>query len=75
MAFCDFCACESCQTGEGIPHLSHAKTSDGRWICDVCYAYDECVRAQRAKGEARNPCKDRGCEHRPKIVGEWSKRE
>ena len=67
MAFCDFCTCDDCR--DGRPWLSHAKTEDGRWICDVCYHYEACLQEGYRRGAA--PCKDINCEHRPKLVGEW----
>ena len=68
MAFCDFCDCNDCRYG--TKYLSHAQTSDGKWICDVCYTYDLCT----ADGPNRNwsgPCKNKDCQHRPTLVGEW----
>lgn len=70
MAYCDFCDCEDCQNGTS--YLFHAQTSDGRWICDVCYSYDECINQQRKiSGTHNGPCENRNCEHRPSIVSEW----
>ena len=68
MAFCDFCNCDNCRYG--APWLSHAQTADGRWICNVCYSFDLCT-----SGPNRNPngpCEDLECEHRPKIVSDWT---
>lgn len=65
--FCDFCECSDCK--KGAAHLSHAKTTPGRWICDVCYTYDECVR----RGSKKGPCDDKNCVHRPKLEGKWEK--
>ena len=67
MAFCDFCDCELCR--DGSFYLSHAKTEDGRNICDTCFSYDLCT-----SGADRNPdgpCHEVECKHRPKIVSEW----
>lgn len=67
MAYCDFCTCRDCQFG--TKYLSHAQTSDGRWICDVCYTYDLCT-----SGPTRNkngPCEDKNCHHRPKLITGW----
>jgi hypothetical protein len=73
-AFCDFCKCGNCR--DGAPWLSNARTSDGRNICDVCYTYDVCVRAQRKANETvRGPCDNTNCEHRPRIVSDWKKFE
>ena len=74
MAFCDYCDCPNCQ--DGGPYLSHGRGEDGRWICDVCWHYDECVRAKREAGDGGGPCEDESgaaiqCEHRPVIVSEW----
>jgi hypothetical protein len=74
IAFCDFCKCVNCR--DGASWLSHAKTSDGRWICDVCYTYDVCVRAKRkAGGRQDGPCDDMNCEHRPRLVSAWERFE
>lgn len=73
-AFCDFCPCRDCQTGDSLHILCHAQTSDGRWICDICYEYDECVSAQRKAGEPVDPCKNKECAHRPKIISEWTRK-
>ena len=74
MNFCDFCPCEECRTGGPSWHmLEHALTSDGRWICDVCYLYSVCLKSPERKG--KGPCKERDCVHRPKIVGMWTKKE
>lgn len=75
MAFCDFCPCEQCRTGNtGVQGyaVNHAQTEDGKWICDSCFLYDVCVRKQRAAGEPVDPCRDKLCSHRPRIVSEWS---
>ena len=73
--FCSFCSCEQCKTGDtGIAgfKVTHAQTEDGRWICEVCYTYDVCIDAQRAKGKVTGPCENKDCEHRPKIVTAWA---
>jgi hypothetical protein len=71
--FCDFCDCEDCKTGSpGIKNLLHAQTVDGKWICDVCFTYDECVRQKRITGGG-GPCETKDCNHRPKLVSGWSK--
>jgi len=70
--FCDFCSCASCKYGWEISSIKHAPTVDGKWVCDVCYAYDLCT-----SGPNRNPngpCEDENgksipCEHRPKLSG------
>lgn len=67
MAFCDFCECEDCKNGR--KYLKHAQTKNNSWICDVCYLYDVCT-----NGPNRNwngPCKDKNCEHRPKLISNW----
>jgi hypothetical protein len=70
MAFCDFCPCEGCRTGERW--LFHAQTEDGTWICDVCYDYEVCMDAQRKEtGSHNGPC-DGPCTHRPKITSKWT---
>lgn len=71
MSFCDFCPCEDCQTGHSL--ISTAPTAEGKNICDVCWLYDECVRAKRASGEDGGPCEGKSCSHRPTIVGDWVK--
>lgn len=64
--FCSFCNCNQCRNGsEGI---YHAKTTDGRWVCSICYEIDICSR-----GNPNGPCDDLNCIHRPKIVSEWIK--
>ncbi len=45
MAFCDFCPCEQCKTGEAVIEVFHAQTIDGRWICDICWHYSACLSA------------------------------
>src|ERR1044072_6348356 len=70
-AFCDYCNCQQCKTGEAPSslHLHHAPTNDGRWICDVCYLYDVCT-----TGQMRNPsgpCVNKDCVHRPVLTGDW----
>lgn len=67
--FCDFCPCSDCKNGAS--YVSHAKTSTGRWICDVCFLYDIC--ASVTKGKQSAPCEDKNCVHRPKIVSKWTK--
>lgn len=69
--FCDFCACEDCVNGR--KDLTHAPTQDGHWICDVCYVYEVCIDAKRAVGVREGPCKDKNCEHRPKLKGDFRK--
>jgi hypothetical protein len=67
MNYCNYCPCEDCKNGR--KDLSHAKTIDGSWICDVCYTYEVCLDAG-----AIAPCPSKvKCEHRPKLVGEWEK--
>lgn len=67
MNFCNFCDCEMCVKGGGPENfpLLHAPTEDGRWICEVCYWYDECV----LRGFS-GPCSEELCEHRPRLSGE-----
>lgn len=72
MNYCDYCDCEDCV--KGTKYIFHAQTSDGRWICDVCYTYDSCIRAKRKNNEeARLPCDDKNCIHRPVLISDWSK--
>lgn len=78
MAFCDFCTCEICT--KGLHGLTHALTEDGRWICDVCWRYDVCVRAKAKKSppDYSGPCEDEHgravkCEHRPKLIGGFTR--
>lgn len=86
MKYCDFCTCDNCQNG--TPHITHARTEDGRNICDICWRYDVCVDAKRAEkgikyGEKSRgdccPCEDEcghpivDCGHRPKLVEEFHK--
>ena len=74
MSFCDFCPCKECRTGGERWHaLKHALTSDGRWICDVCYSYSVCLKDPERRG--KGPCEDGGCKHRPVIVSSWTTRE
>lgn len=72
MAYCDFCSCDNCQTGNASCGVTHAQTSDSRWICDVCYEYDECVRAFRKQSIRQGPCES-DCSHRPKLISNWVK--
>lgn len=72
MAFCDFCTCENCQTGvNGYFDLFHAQTTDGRWICDICFAYDQCTSG--ANRNPKGPCKNNECEHRPRLITKFIK--
>lgn len=74
--FCDFCKCKACQNGE--IYLLHAKTLTGKWVCDVCYAYDICIVAKRKIGELGGPCEaNEQCDHKPKLFKpiEWIKFE
>lgn len=67
MAFCDFCTCEDCV--QGHQGRFHAETVDGRWICDVCFTYDQCT-ADDGTGKPRNPngpCAETECPHRPRL--------
>jgi hypothetical protein len=67
--FCDFCQCDDCKFGNNV--LRHARTEDGRWICDVCYSFHLCT-----SGPNRNPygpCSNLNCSHRPKLVTDWIK--
>lgn len=71
MIFCNYCTCEDCLTGDASSwsdtyKLKHAQTDKGDWICDTCYAYECCVNA------GVQPCEDKNCEHRPKLVSGWS---
>lgn len=68
MAFCDFCTCDNCTNG--AKDLFHAETTDGRWICDVCFAYDQCTSDNNGMGKPRSPngpCADPECEQRPRL--------
>ncbi len=68
MAFCDYCECDDCTYGND--RISHAKTSDNDWICDICYTYDLCT----STGPLRNkngPCKNKDCIHRPVLITKW----
>lgn len=65
--FCEFCPCGDCKSGRA--DLRHARTSDGRWICNVCWRYEVCIKAKGAR--AGGPCDDLSCDHRPKLAGEW----
>lgn len=64
--FCDFCSCESCKNGN--KWTDNADTSDGRKICEICYFYECCLNAG-----AGNPCENKNCEHRPKLISDWRK--
>jgi len=65
--FCDYCSCPACQYGE--TYLSHAETSTGKWICDVCYCYEVCQEDPVRKG--KGPCEDYNCKHRPTLISDW----
>lgn len=69
MNFCDFCSCEDCITGDCKHEIFHAKTSDDKFICDVCYTYDVCTSGSNRS--LNGPCEDKECIHRPKIISEW----
>ena len=69
MAFCDYCNCSDCVGGENW--LSHARTVEGKWICDVCYDIELCVTAKALSGEFGDPCEKGCCEHRPKLVDNY----
>ena len=78
MAFCDFCDCDMCRNGEH--GITHAETDDGRWICEVCWRYDVCVRAKvKMTPRQYGPCEDSegrpisDCEHRPRLVTKFHK--
>jgi hypothetical protein len=79
MAFCDYCDCDMCV--EGLYDILHAKTSTGRWICEVCYEFDVCVCGNAKVGIHDGPCETLdgalipGCPHRPRIVGAWTTRD
>ena len=65
--FCDFCECENCKFG--TKYIYHAPVACNKWICDVCYNYDQCT-----SGPNRNPsgpCLDKTCVHRPTLIGPW----
>lgn len=64
MNFCNYCECYRCKFGE--EDLYHAKTSNGDWICEVCYQFALCT-----TGNLNGPCEDWDCIHRPKIIGKW----
>lgn len=68
-AYCGYCDCEDC--AHGTQYLYHAKTADGRWICDVCYTYDLCTSGPQRN--ANGPCEDGPCPHRPLLMTEWCK--
>ncbi len=69
MNFCDFCPCPRCKNGE--KDLQHAKTSSGKWICAICWEYDECVTAKRKEGDRGGPCENSNCKHRPRLISSW----
>lgn len=79
MAFCDFCDCENCKSGiisydigSGVRELKlyHAKCDDNKWICEVCYLYDLCISGPNKNVD--EPCKDKKCSHRPKLISDFS---
>lgn len=69
MAFCDYCDCRQCRTGISLMPLHHAKTVHGDWICEVCYLYDECAQ------HGINPCENKDCIHRPRLISDFEKRK
>lgn len=77
MSFCNYCLCQTCQNGRG--GLTHALTSDQKWICDVCYYYEVCLdRCEIKHGNKprHEPCKySEECESRPKLIGKWTSNE
>ncbi len=71
--FCDYCTCSDCVNG--TPYIAHAFTTDGKWICNICYCYDVCIDANIKKGIHNGPCDDMNCEHRPTLATGWTKLE
>jgi hypothetical protein len=76
MAYCDFCPCDDCKNG--AKWISHAKTVNNNWICDVCYLYNVCAAAKHKQGilepgSSTAPCENMNCTHRPKLVSGWIK--
>lgn len=83
MAFCNYCSCLDCKTGivhavddDGNPRpdlmtlqMLHAPTEWNDWICATCFDYECCVDWQSVLGEPGDPCQERDCGHRPKLVG------
>lgn len=72
MAYCDFCDCQLCQTGEGGgPGFSHAPTVHNFWVCDICYEYTICIK--EAGGYYPIACDEFRCTHRPILIGDFVK--
>lgn len=67
--FCNYCDCAD-DEGNQRTDLSHAQTSNGKWICDICYYYDECLRSP--DNLLGHPCKENPCKHQPKIITKWA---
>lgn len=42
-AFCDYCSCAGCQTGNDSIGLTQYECADGSHICDVCLLIEPCV--------------------------------
>ena len=67
--FCDFCDTTD-DDGNQREDLSHAQTADnGKWICDICYYYDECL---RSSDNPLGPCRENSCKHQPKLMTKWA---
>lgn len=64
--FCDFCSCKDHSTSS-----YHAKTSDNKLICDICFEYDVCTSGPNRN--SNSPCDDMDCIHRPKLISDWIK--
>lgn len=76
MAFCDYCACETCQ--QGLGNLFHALTADQNYICDTCFTYECCLNRtviKHGNKERHDPCDDDNCESRPKLISHFIQNE
>lgn len=58
--FCDFCSCKMCKDGWKGVHIDHAKTEDGRYICEVCWEYWYCKQCERTV-----------CSHKPRLIEQF----
>ena len=69
--YCNYCTCSDCKTGwdESGIKMKRAQTENGDFICQTCYAYECCLDA--GSHPDKGLCKERKCDHRPKLVSEW----
>lgn len=70
-AFCDYCSCKDCQTGDSSLKLTRYACRDGTHICNVCFAIEPCVTTVAWYKRNRGSwfCQDHPrCRHKPVII-------